>query len=241
MTRAFKQLPIGVPVGDIASRMHAYGRISDNTVGRSLFGLGIKAFRVEAQQQHFVEPRAIANRFGFRIHRPREGLRAAERHVIRCQRLGAGSSSHRDQEIAFARSFSGRICLRQRETRRQGQAQPNLEGRSPPDPPRPASEFAAQSLLHPYACKSSTTWPYLAPGTPALAGDHSGSSSERGREMSLTAGGCGAGQRSGENEAGTTSMFCCSIIMLGPPPEGGGQIPLALASSRMRKRSAASL
>jgi hypothetical protein len=48
-------------------------------------------------------------------------------------------------------------------------------------------------------------------------------------------------QRKGENEAGTTSMFSCLIIMLGPPPEGGGQMPLARASSRMRKRSAASL
>ncbi len=48
-------------------------------------------------------------------------------------------------------------------------------------------------------------------------------------------------QRKGEKEAGTTSMFSCLIIMLGPPPEGGGQMPLARASSRMRKRSAASL
>ncbi len=47
--------------------------------------------------------------------------------------------------------------------------------------------------------------------------------------------------RRGEKAAGATSMFSCFSIMLGPPPDGGGQMPLARASSRMRKRSPASL
>src|SRR5438270_6019375 len=49
-----------------------------------------------------------------------------------------------------------------------------------------------------------------------------------------------AAQRSGEKAAGTTSMFSCLSIMPGCPPLGG-QMPLDLASSRMRKRSPASL
>jgi hypothetical protein len=44
MARAFEQLLIGMPVGDVAAGMHADRRVGDDTVGSVLLGLWIEAF-----------------------------------------------------------------------------------------------------------------------------------------------------------------------------------------------------
>jgi len=85
-------------------------------------GFGIEAFRIEAQQQHFIEAGTAAHGLALRLHRPREGLFAIERQIIRFQRRGAGTRGHRDQEITLVRPFSRRIGLRQCQMGRQYEA-----------------------------------------------------------------------------------------------------------------------
>ena len=64
MAWAHEQLLIGVPFGDVATGMYTDRGISDNTVGGVLLCLRIKALRIETQQQHLVEPRAVAHGAG---------------------------------------------------------------------------------------------------------------------------------------------------------------------------------
>ncbi len=141
MARALEQQLVRVPIGDVAARMRTYGRVGDDTVDSAPLGLGIEALRVETKQQHLVEARAVAHRAGRRIHRPSEGLLAVERQVVRFQGLGR-SCSYRDQQIAFARPFARGIGLRQCKTRREREADPQLQRGTPTYPASTTSEFA---------------------------------------------------------------------------------------------------
>src|SRR5262245_2934554 len=57
-----------------------------------LLGLRIKALRIETQQQHLVEPRAVAHGAGLWVHRPAEGLLTVERQILGFQRLWGSST-----------------------------------------------------------------------------------------------------------------------------------------------------
>jgi hypothetical protein len=86
------------------------------------------------------------------------------------------------------------------------------------------------------ACQYSSSWPGLSRPVPGINGG------TELRRMAGTGPGhdeMGWGYFSGENDAGTTSMFSC--FSSAPGGEPGGQMPLATASARMRPRSAASL
>jgi hypothetical protein len=102
MARAFEELPIGVPVRDVAPGMNTYGRVGDDAVGGVLLRFAIEAFRVKAQQQYLVEPRAVAHDVGRRVHRPPERLLAVRRQIVPFQRLGRIGPDC-NQQIAFAR------------------------------------------------------------------------------------------------------------------------------------------
>src|SRR5215469_7317003 len=112
MARAYEQLLIGVPFSDVAAGMHADRGISDDTLGGMLLRLRIKTLRIETQQQDLIEARAVAHGAGLWIHRPAEGLPTFERQILGCQWLW-GSSTNCNQNITLARSFAGRIGLRQ--------------------------------------------------------------------------------------------------------------------------------
>src|SRR5215472_10499051 len=92
MTWAYEQLLIGVPFGDVTAGMHTDRGISDDTLGGMLLGLRIKALRIETQQQHLVEPRAVAHGAGLWVHRPAEGLLTVERQILGFQRLWGSST-----------------------------------------------------------------------------------------------------------------------------------------------------
>jgi hypothetical protein len=54
MARAFEEVPVGVPIRDVAPGMHAYGRIGDDAVGGVLLCVAIEPLRVKTQQQHLI-------------------------------------------------------------------------------------------------------------------------------------------------------------------------------------------
>src|SRR5260370_23022950 len=105
MARAVEQLGGGVPVGHVAAGVRAYRRVGDDAFRGTLLGHRIEALRIEAKQQHLVEPRAIAHGAACRVDRPSKGLLGGERYVIRRQWLG-GSVADGNQKIAFSRSFA---------------------------------------------------------------------------------------------------------------------------------------
>ena len=141
MARALEQQLVRVPIGDVAapyadiwpSRRRHRRWCAPWSRDRSPQG--------REKQQHLVEARAVAHRAGRRIHRPSEGLLAVERQVVRFQGLGR-SCSYRDQQIAFARPFARDIGLRQCKTRREREADPQLQRGTPTYPASTTSEFA---------------------------------------------------------------------------------------------------
>src|SRR5262252_9348605 len=113
MARASEQLLIGVPFSDVAAGMRTDREISDDTLGGMLLGLRIKALRIETQQQHLVEPRAVAHGADLWVHRPAEGLLTVERQILGFQRLwGVAPTAKHHPRAAFRGSdrFAPRRC-----------------------------------------------------------------------------------------------------------------------------------
>src|SRR5262245_44012955 len=105
---AFENLLLRDPYTDLASGMRADRRIGDYTLRRALLRDADQRRRIEPEQEHFVETRAIANDIGEEVHRPCQHRWAACRNVLRLKgRLTFAFDG--DQHVPFFRPLVRRL------------------------------------------------------------------------------------------------------------------------------------
>ena len=133
--RAFEQLPVGVPIGDVAAGVRAYRRISDNSVGRALLGLGVEPLGSSRNNSTLLSREPLrTSSFPYRSAKPRSACRRTADHrastVLDWLRRSPRPTGRLPSAVRAWVRFAPR------KTRRERRANPQLECFSPSDQTR---------------------------------------------------------------------------------------------------------
>src|SRR6185437_1564111 len=125
------------PAGDRAAGMLADGRERDDAVGRMRARVRVEAAGIEPEQQHLVEPRAVAHDLADRVHRPDLERLGVEPNVTRLDRLAGLLAFGLDEAVAGLGSLVGaRLVVIGLSDAAQTEAHAGGDGRLEKTPPR---------------------------------------------------------------------------------------------------------